>query len=754
MTLSPRLRPLIKTVWLPVAVLLLCGCLWPSGPARAGSEDLPYFWQGKISVHRISHGPPSLTGVYDTQWTLNVRWKEAQRLDVVDSQGRLMGQLVRLEDQGSVWIGKETGYFIHSSGTVTNESIYSGSGVGAGKTISVGWVYFSLSDEDPLAGVLPNGAYCFGAGSGTGAAFDTQVLRITTDRYRVSRVNLAFPGLAMLDYFAGRLFMGFGGTLPSPVRVEKLGSLVPGPRLEGHDDRMRVVADGRMTGQYDHTVPMGNDLGMNKSLQWVVSWDVKRVLGVKAVLEKVRDDWRPTLEPGQRDLKMEARIEEPAGVSGKFEFTLYQVSREKGEALNKGSGTDPDLEFPAGQEGFDGPRQKGESWIMEAKETSDRSEVKVRCLDHGAWGLLKARVNVDGDWHDCLTEDGEAYVTIPRDDDENKIADLWEDDHGVGGQEATEDRDADPEGVGDPDQPGDGFSNYEEYRGFYVQGKWTDTHPEKKDLFILDRLGFGVGYFTDLGLELHLVAEGELDGERTANFNRDQEKTLPEQAGYGQKGLVLVKGGGDAVYGQASTVGCPNVVQEVAVNLDALWGDFVLQHRLSDPGFFNWYAHQETPEAMAETPEEFQDELKRLIAHELGHGVNIMHHAPSDPCPGAVPDYKSLSDEELDYVWVDGATAVPGGTWSGDLACVMVSRPPWNYYGSDGKYHLYPVELFPVQTGFCTSKEGTGVNSPGFRAPAGDERPYPIAGNATWGDCKSLVDLKGKHYFGDVDWLQ
>ena len=47
-----------------------------------------------------------------------------------------------------------------------------------------------------------------------------------------------------------------------------------------------------------------------------------------------------------------------------------------------------------------------------------------------------------------------------------------------------------------------------------------------------------------------------------------------------------------------------------------------------------------------------------------------------------------------------------------------------------------------------------GSSFPGFRAPAGDDRPYPIAGPATWGNCKAMVDLKGKHYFGDIDWLQ
>ncbi len=734
--------------------LVSSGFLFPT-PAQSGDEAPPHFWEGTISVHRVSHGPPSLTGVYDTQCDLRVRWKEAERLDVVDSKGKLVGQLVRLEDQGSVWQGRETGYWVHRYNDVVNESIYSGSGLGGGRTISVGWIYFSLSDEDPLAGVLPNGAYYFGSGSGTTAAFDTHVIRVVTTPERVDKVDISFPKLAMLDYFVGQLFMGFGRSVPGPVRVEHLRSMVPGPRMEGHDNRMRVIQDDRMEGEYDQTIHETPDLGLAKSLQWIVSWNVKRTLGVKAVLEKVPESWRPTLDSGEQDLTITARIREPEGVEGKFEFTLFEVSEEKGEAMNHGTDQTPDLEFPPGQAGYDGPREEGDSWVMEATETVSQAQVKVRSLDHGAWAKLKARVNVDGDWHDCLTEDGESYITIPLDEDENHIADAWEDSHGVDGQEATEDLDDKPEGVGDPDEPGDGFSNYEEYRGFYVQGRWTETDPLKKDLFIRDRLGFGVGFFTDLGLELHLIAEDEMDAQRTINFNRDQDKTLPEQSGYGQRGLILTEGGSDAVYGQTSTVGSPNVVDEVAVNLDVLWNDYVMTKRLTDPGFYHWQTHQETPGTAGDMPGEFQAELNRLIAHELGHGVNIMHHATSDPCPGEVPDYKSLSFEEMDYVWVNGSTAVSGGRWSGDLSCVMIpASPPWNYYGSDGRYHIYPDELVPAQTGFCSSKEGTSVNAAGFQAPAGDDRPYPVAGPATYGNCKAMVDLKGKHYYGDVSDFQ
>jgi len=771
-------------------------CLFLSLSASRAEERKAYHWIGRISVHRQAEGAPSLTGTFDLLWTLEVRWKEAQRVNVVDSGGRLVGQLVRLEDDGSRWSGRETGYHVTQGGGAITERWYSGSGQGGGKTISVGWIYFSLSDDDPLKGSLPSGTYCFGSGSGASVAFGTSVRTVTTTRDRVDEVTNNFSGAAMLDYFVGRLFLGHGvlspGTpsgqitgahaalmnriqqalaqakarqagqvgsgnlqgcgLDGPMSAADLRSRLPGQAMPGHDARTRVISGDRMTGQYDNFVEMGLSQNVTRKLRWQVSWDVERVLDVTAIIKQVRQDWRPTCQGDGDTVDVEARIEEPEGVRGKFRFTLYDVSAEPGYALNAGQGTGPDLEIPAGQEGFTEPRSEGDSWWVETTDTVAAAKLRVRSLDYGAWGRIKAEVYVDGRKHQCLSDDGKDNVTIPLDQDEDRIADKWESDHQVSELGTRDDRDGEPEDVGDPEEPGDGFSNYEEYRGFLIKGRWSDTDPRKKDLFVCDELGFGLGFFHDLGLAAHLIDREEFDGQRYVNFNRGRETTLQSQDG--QKGLLIIKADLEgARYGFAGQVGCPNVVDEIKIDLDLFWLSYLHRDKgYIPPGATEELTSNPPPGKMEEASADFALRLKALIAHELGHGVNIMHHAFSDPCPQPLSYYDQFEDWRR--ICEPGVTAVTGGKWSGDLGCVMTFLEyPFKYYGHDDWYYDYPADKIEVPTHFCDSKAGTGVNSASYRPEQGDERPYPVAGEATWGDCRRMVDLKGRHENGDVPGL-
>jgi tetratricopeptide (TPR) repeat protein len=80
-------------------------------------------------------------------------------------------------------------------------------------------------------------------------------------------------------------------------------------------------------------------------------------------------------------------------------------------------------------------------------------------------GRLKAEVNVDGTWRACTTTtDGAVSITLPLDKNGNRIADDWENDWEVADRAANADKDLKPEDIGDPNEPGDGFSLYEEYR--------------------------------------------------------------------------------------------------------------------------------------------------------------------------------------------------------------------------------------------------------------------------------------------------
>jgi hypothetical protein len=333
----------------------------------------------------------------------------------------------------------------------------------------------------------------------------------------------------------------------------------PSRPMAGQDEEERIIEDGVMKGSFENEVPLGSGISASRSVIWRVSWHLEYKPDVRAELVEIDPAWRPSLEPGQDKLVVKAKLLQPQAAKGKFKFILEDISKWPGKAVNYGKGEDLDMEFTPGQSGFGQPKQSGDSIQIETTSTSTEAQVELSMKDYAAWARLRVKVNVDGFWYDCLTPGGEDLITLPLDRDENYIADHWEEQKKVSGQSAKDDQDYLPEGVGDPKEPGDGYSNFEEYRGFMVKGKWRELDPAKKDLFICDLLGYGVGYFPVLGLELHVIDESEYDDKRKVNFNRHKDTTLEGQDG--QCGIKLMKGDANGNYGQASTTGCPNVVE-------------------------------------------------------------------------------------------------------------------------------------------------------------------------------------------------
>jgi hypothetical protein len=186
----------------------------------------------------------------------------------------------------------------------------------------------------------------------------------------------------------------------------------------------------------------------------------------------------------------------------------------------------------------------------------------------------------------------------------------------------------------------------------------------------------------------------------------------------------------EAVYGAVSSVvGSPNVVDRVYINAMLL---------MSDP--MNPMVRSAKNLRGGARESIFHEELDSIIAHELGHAVNLLHHGEDS----VDRDRCYRADISPDSV------AVTGGKWSGDVKCIMRYNPPLNYLGWDNKFYDYPEnEEGASRTIFCDNKEGTGINAPPNRMDE-DGKPYPVAGNATYGECKKNVTLKGNHYYGDV----
>ena len=693
----------IRTVFILLTILFLFD---PAGT----EEELPFVWRGKIIVRQtMLPGQGSMaSGAVITEWHLDVNWKETRKNDIKDRKGRLVGQLVKLEDNGSTWEAVTSGRFVNPSG----EKVYSGSGGGPGPGVSSGYIYYSLSEDDPLKTAFPNGSYVFGSGSGQTQKFNQTITSISYDPPSSHTMN----SQALLGYYVSKLHLyylpfghtGGGPTLDGPTNaeviktvLERSASIIGSSAVPVQwDTDSRALEDGKMVGSFSHT-------WLNNTLVNEVEWDISKEMDVPCSIEKPEKNWRPKGGDEKNTVDVTAKVDGSSELTGKWRFTLFEVSSETGYAMNKGDDTGQDLEFVEGQSDFSPAEETGDGWVIESSKTADSITVQVQSLDYGAWGKIKAEVNIEGRWYECKAEDGNEYVTIPFDDDEDRIADMWEDHFGVLDQSEQTDEDEEPEAK----QSGDGFSNYEEYRGFFVDGAWKEWYfsPKRKDVFIYDEIGMGVSYFTETGLMIHTIDKDEYDEDRTVNFNRGF-GTIETQSG--QKGIYLHEGELVGLWGEVRPcVGTPNVVEEVVIKSVSSAAKTAYAEKGTEGVFLQNYA--------------------ATIAHELGHAVNIMHHG--DGMWEADRDYK---------------IARRGGLWSRDIMCVMRYSSPAEYLGLDGSLYPYPAEEQGSMTGFCSSPTGTGINAPGERTGA-DGNPYPVAGDAEEGDCKHKITLKGNNKWGN-----
>lgn len=413
------------------------------------------------------------------------------------------------------------------------------------------------------------------------------------------------------------------------------------------------------------------------------------------------------------DTKVTASIKDRSDdVEGIFRFTLYEVTGEPGYCMNAGDQTEEDLDlaFSENQEGFDPPEQLEDpekGWVIQTEEKEDSATVQIESYDRGAWAKIKAEVNISGEWEECevkLKGQTETTMTIPLDTNENYIADQWEKDNGTWGenQSPTQDTDNDPH----TSEDGDGFTTYEEYRGFEVKGEHERLNPTKKEIFIYDKNNLLTGaakeYFLQLGLDIYLIDESEFDDTRAVNFKQSQHST-----GY-QKCIILEYSDRLALHEAGVAYpfpGTPNYVSKVMIN-----------PQLEEMGY----------------------ERNKTVAHELAHAVGIMHHGiDKDLLPDA---YKNKTN-----------IAAWGGHWSGDVNCIMRYNPPDYYYHEGKPLFDYPESEDPATsaTAFCETTDGTGINANDY-AGQDPSKEYPVCGPATFGNCKNNIYLKGVRSYKEI----
>lgn len=398
---------------------------------------------------------------------------------------------------------------------------------------------------------------------------------------------------------------------------------------------------------------------------------------VEAVIEPVGPygQWLPNggYEGVGNTIQAKVRITKPQGAKGFIHFRLKDVSQVKGLCGNSplaNPDSHPDLKF------IKGGATKG-IWIgpdgLEAKTEGEVNEavVAVQALDYGAWGRLEAEIKIVEKGQIKETRAvykplGTDWLTIPKDDDEDHVADAWAEQMEIE-ENAADDNDANP----GKRFKGDGLSVYEEYRGFIVQGKHLRLDPKVKDLFVWDpdnllpRSNIPAGAFGPM--RMHRVFAEEIKTQQGAQYRIINLNFDPDRHVVDQHALFIFIG----------DVALSGYTFESATNPKAWLGPPVMSQRLEiNPvyiqdqiqkiffiNFIDQYRKEMGPgwPPQAWIQSKLEETIAFAIAHEMAHGVGIQHHRPmsgpphsclmSQPKMGGTEGYCGYKLFKGDYSW-------------------------------------------------------------------------------------------------------
>jgi hypothetical protein len=439
----------------------------------------------------------------------------------------------------------------------------------------------------------------------------------------------------------------------------------------------------------------------------------------------------------------------PDRPADQYRFELTGTSREPGITMNfplPGIARDthdyqflPEANPDAEQTAVDG------QWVE--MPSGFESMATLTSFDYGGWSTVTVTAIVDGIevvGH-YQGDPAKVEVLIPKREEDSNIAEIWKTSKNGVGLEDDSDQDDRPEGDGDA---GDGFTFYEEYRGFMENGSHFRSSHEEKDLFIRDRLGGrskqGILLFigaTDLKVHYEL-AQQEFPPDRVMNGNFSEGAHVANQ-----HGLVIGRGPDQYTSRAVGGPGLPKAVSEIQVATYII--DNAEDLVTIRSGGSTRAVHRSVED----------------VTHEIGHAVNIWHHGEHDEmvdwsverdAGGAIlrdasgfpmvyesggGDISIYSDTDPTVrfvpLWLQRTNATLKawvGWWrgqhSGDDTCFMGYNTA-NVYGvgvstaTPARYLIKEdgaVPGYPPKTHFCTTTIGTGVNAP-------SRRPFPRFGN-------------------------
>lgn len=411
-----------------------------------------------------------------------------------------------------------------------------------------------------------------------------------------------------------------------------------------------MVLEGSVTFSGDLLPAFGEMAGISapagklKDVDWGASWQLwPKGSNPETTLEyeEAGKDWLPEDDNTVKAvLKWDKNI-----VPSEVRFTLYEISREPGINLNsKDRNNELDLEFDEENKSRKFEIVKSDKTFIATKDELPTNEesIIIHAKDFGAYGKLKAELKVAGEWVVAKAKSFDLpYLPVPFDKNNNFIADKWEKDVGVYNKNYGPDFDEDPFPQGQK-RSGDGFTMYEEYRGFDESGhvfakpdneQVKDGHvrmdPRYKDVFIFDPNDLFVKHYkphNPAELNWHLIGPGMMkrDGnpETVADYRWVNFNTSKKHFSRNQYALVLMEGGSER---KSAGITTPHTA--CGINPGNRGAPHPLKCNYKTvvySGFIGqWIEGSPFPKDKQVV---FREIVTTTVIHEIGHALGINHH--------------------------------------------------------------------------------------------------------------------------------
>ena len=431
----------------------------------------------------------------------------------------------------------------------------------------------------------------------------------------------------------------------------------------------------------------------------------------------------------------------------RFELKLSNTSREPGTTLNMplspSANQLPDIRFLpyAIGENID----EGQYIEIECAD-GKTGTTTLASYDGGGWTTLTAVAVLEGGFRiegTLLSPTGVKEIPIPKRNPGSKIATAWLTANGNPGE--MDDKEV------LPTKPGDGLTAYEEYRGVISEGNFLRLKATEKELGVMATkanhtlFSEGVRLLESAsGLKVIRFDETEIGTDRRLNKNfmtaHDYDQYVLKLENVGLAGNAMGENQPEGIRQKV-----PKQSDLVAIDVNKIRSGYQSQAAAARA-------------ANIQLPYTEEEDLANTVAHELAHGIYIIHHGKSS----AVPPRKAYatSNPPFRIFWFDNTeetvrpypvpvdqyletTGEHGNDASGDLSCIMAYTSLYNWAfrtsNTDGSLYYYKTPLLPVGKKLCTSKTGTGINAPSNR---GVNNVNKYFGNAENGNCLSQIKLR------------